>query len=315
MGDRHAIQQNLNGLLSKLDDSDPDMRYMSLNDLYGVLGNPNSAYLTHDQIASTKLAEGLLKALDDQHGDVQNQALKCLGPLVVRLSLDSLRMLLERLSNLTTSQTIDTSVPNTALRVIVTALPRPQPNQPPSSDAVSAYSAISHVLIPRLIGPVPSSSRRRSSITNGMLEKDPSKGFSSDAIDVVIQVASCFGTLLKEEELTALEKAVMSIIDNDTAGTVVTKRALAAISALVVHFSDTQFSTFITELVERFNSPQLSTVHQRHLIAAVGSLARTVPVKFGPHLPTLAPFIFLAVGENNVQPIQMNNMEPVSSVA
>ncbi|KAL4800698.1 glycoside hydrolase/deacetylase [Aspergillus venezuelensis] len=301
MGDRHAIQQNLNGLLSKLDDADPDMRYMSLNDLYSVLGNPNSAYLTHDQIASTKLAEGLLKALDDQHGDVQNQALKCLGPLVIRLSLDSLRMLLERLSNLTASQTIDTSVPNTALRVIVTALPRPQPNQPPSSDAVSAYSAISQVLIPRLIGPVPSSSRRRGSITKGMLEKDPSKGFSSDAIDVVIQVASCFGALLKEEELTALEKAVMSIIDNDTAGTVVTKRALAAISALVVHFSDAQFSTFVTELVERFNSSQLSTVHQRHLIAAVGSLARTVPAKFGPHLPTLAPFIFSAVGENNAQ--------------
>ncbi|KAL4863993.1 hypothetical protein BDV12DRAFT_20423 [Aspergillus spectabilis] len=300
MADRQAIQQNLNGLLSKLDDADPDMRYMSLNDLYGVLSNPSSAFLTHDQFSSTKLAEGLLKALDDQHGDVQNQALKCLGPLVVRLPLESLRMLLERLSNITTSQTIDTSVPNTALRVIVTALPRPQPNQTPSADATTAYSAVSQVLIPRLIGPSPSSSRRRGSVSKGMLEKDPTKGFSSDAIDVVIQVASCFGTLLKEGELTALEKAVMSIIDNDTAGTVVTKRALAAISALVLHFSDSQFATFVSELVERFNSPQLSTVHRRHLIAAAGSLARTVPTKFGSHLPTLAPFIFSAVGEDDL---------------
>ncbi|KAL5343539.1 TIP120 protein [Aspergillus crustosus] len=301
MADRQAIQQNVNGLLSKLDDADPDMRYMSLNDLYGVLSNPNSAYLTHDQFASAKLAEGLLKSLDDQHGDVQNQALKCLGPLVVRLPLESLRMLLERLSNITTSQTIDTSVPNTALRVIVTALPRPQPNQTPSTDATTAYSAVSQVLIPRLIGPSSSSSRRRGSVSKGMLENDPAKGFSSDAIDVVIQVASCFGTLLKEAELTALEKAVMSIIDNDTAGTVVTKRALAAISALVLHFSDAQFATFVSELVERFNSPQLSTVHRRHLIAAVGSLARTVPTKFGAHLPTLAPFIFSAVGEDELE--------------
>jgi hypothetical protein len=134
-----------------------------------------------------------------------------------------------------------------------------------------------------------------------MLEKDPAKGFSSDAIDVVIQVASCFGALLQESELTALERAVMSIIDNDTAGTVVTKRALAAISALVVYFSDEQFGIFVSELVERFNSPQLSTVHRRHLIAAVGCLARTVPTKFGPHLSTLAPFIFSAVGEDNLQ--------------
>ncbi len=210
-------------------------------------------------------------------------------------------MLLDKLSILTTSQTIDTSVPNTALRVIVTALPRPQSTQAPSPEATTAYSAVSQVLIPRLIGPVPSPSRRRGSVTKGMLEKDPAKGFSSDAIDVVIQVASCFGTLLSEEELTALEKAVMSIIDNDTAGTVVTKRALAAISALVLHFSDNQFATFVSELVERFNSPQLSTVHRRHLIAAVGSLARTVPAKFGPHLPTLAPFIFSAVGEEGLE--------------
>jgi hypothetical protein len=79
MADRQAVQQSVNGLLSKLDDADPDMRYMSLNDLYGVLNNPNSTYLSHDQYSATKLAEGLLKALDDQHGDVQNQALKWLG--------------------------------------------------------------------------------------------------------------------------------------------------------------------------------------------------------------------------------------------
>ena len=76
MADRQAVQQNLNGLLSKLDDPDPDMRYMSLNDLLGILNNPNSSFLAHDQFMSTRLADGLLKALDDQHGDVQNQALK-----------------------------------------------------------------------------------------------------------------------------------------------------------------------------------------------------------------------------------------------
>lgn len=76
MGDRQATQANLNGLLSKLDDPDPDMRYMSLNDLLGILSSQNSAYLAQDQYSSSKLADGLLKALDDQHGDVQNQALK-----------------------------------------------------------------------------------------------------------------------------------------------------------------------------------------------------------------------------------------------
>lgn len=76
MADRQAIQQNLNGLLLKLDDPDADLRYMSLNDLLGILNTPNSSFLSHDQPSALRLVDGLLKALDDQHGDVQNQALK-----------------------------------------------------------------------------------------------------------------------------------------------------------------------------------------------------------------------------------------------
>ena len=76
MVDRQITQQTIYSLLAKLDDPDADLRYMSLNDLYGILTNPNSSFLSHDRSTSTKLAEGLLKALDDQHGDVQNQALK-----------------------------------------------------------------------------------------------------------------------------------------------------------------------------------------------------------------------------------------------
>lgn len=69
-------QQTIFSLLSKLDDPDADLRYMSLNDLYDILTGSQSTFLSHDRGTSTKLAEGLLKSLDDQHGDVQNQALK-----------------------------------------------------------------------------------------------------------------------------------------------------------------------------------------------------------------------------------------------
>lgn len=76
MADRQVTQQNIHSLLGKLDDPDADLRYMSLNDLYTILTSQSSAFLQTDSRSSTKLADGLLKALDDQHGDVQNQALK-----------------------------------------------------------------------------------------------------------------------------------------------------------------------------------------------------------------------------------------------
>lgn len=229
--------------------------------------------------------------------------LHSLGPLALRLPPDSLPSLLENLTNMTTSQTTDTSVPNTALRVIVDTLPRPQTGQTVPASVLSAYSAVSKILIPRLTGPTQSNSGRRGSLVRGMLEKDPSKGFSSDAIDVLIKVVTCFGPLLKESELAALQEPVMAIIHNDTAGTTVTKRALAALSVLVLHFSDHQLNAFVKRLTETLSSPNITTVHRRNLIAAIGSIARSAPVKFGPHLDRLAPFVFSAVGEDGVQQV------------
>ena len=63
-------------LLPKLQDADPDIRYMSLNDVFSILSSPNSLFLLNDNVTSSNLADGLLKALEDQHGEVQNQALK-----------------------------------------------------------------------------------------------------------------------------------------------------------------------------------------------------------------------------------------------
>lgn len=192
-------------------------------------------------------------------------------------------------------------MPNTALRVIVDTLPHPQAGQPAPPNVITAYTAVSQVLVPRLIGPTPSTSGGRGSMVRGMMEKDPSRGFSSDAIDVLIKVVNCFGPLLQERELDGLQISVMAIIRNDTAGTVVTKRALTAISALVLHFSESQLNNFVATL-NKILSSNISLVQRRHLIAAVGAIARTAPAKFGPHLDTLVPFVFSAVGEENVTP-------------
>lgn len=320
MTDRQVIQQNILNLLTKLSDPDADLRFMSLNDLFDILTNPNSAFLTGDGHFSTNLANGLLKCLEDQHGDVQNQALKwyvhrvvsgedlqltghcdsSLGPMSLRLPADSLPPLLEKLANLTTSQTIDTSVPNAALRVIVDTLPHPQTGQAAPQNVLSAYSAVSQVLIPRLTGTTPSASGRRGSVVRGMLEKDPEKGFSSDALDVLIKVVKSFGPLLQEHELAALQAPVMAIFRDDTAGTVVTKRALTAIAALVLHFSDNQLNAFVRSLTETLSSSSITIVHRKHLIAAIGVIARAAPAKIGPHIPTLVPFVYAALGEDGV---------------
>ena len=83
MTDRQITQQTITSLLGKLRHPDSDLRYMSLNDLFGVLTSPQSTFISSDQRSAKALTDGLLLALDDQHGDVQNMALKW---YVMRLS-------------------------------------------------------------------------------------------------------------------------------------------------------------------------------------------------------------------------------------
>lgn len=75
MADKHSVINNLNALLGKFSDPDPDIRYMSLSDLYELLAS-QGAQVASESYFCTKIIDGLLKTLEDQNGEVQNQALK-----------------------------------------------------------------------------------------------------------------------------------------------------------------------------------------------------------------------------------------------
>ncbi|KAK4941932.1 hypothetical protein LTR10_018262 [Elasticomyces elasticus] len=283
--DRSSAQQSISSLLTKISDPDPDIRFMQLSDLTSVLQSPSTEYIHQDTHTAARLIEALLKALADQHGEVQNQALKCVGPLAARTPGDIIAPLIDKLTDLTNTD-IDLSIPNTALRTLIAALPHPQPNGlPPAGDVKDAYGAISKVLIPRLVGRVVLPSNKPvPQLPTGLLEKPKDKAYSSDAVDVMIEIVKCYGSLLQELELVALAKAVMTMIESPQAGSVVKKRALAGIGALLVHFNDAQVSSFVAALKESFQNGQLTTEHRKFLIATVGTLARSSPTKFGPYL-------------------------------
>ena len=75
MADKGTVINSLNALLGKFADPDPDIRYMSLNDLFELLAGPGAHHVCSESYYCTKIVDGLLKTLEDQNGEVQNQAL------------------------------------------------------------------------------------------------------------------------------------------------------------------------------------------------------------------------------------------------
>jgi hypothetical protein len=74
--DRNSTAQAVASILNKLNDPDPDIRFMQLSDLTNILNASSSEYFKTDAGSAGRVIEGLLKALADQNGEVQNQALK-----------------------------------------------------------------------------------------------------------------------------------------------------------------------------------------------------------------------------------------------
>lgn len=306
---------NVAQLLPKLSDADPDFRFMALSDLHDTLVVAHAGFLQHDEVTCAKTVEGLLSTLVDTNGEVQNQAVKCLGPFVNKIPDKILYPMIEKLSNLQTDSAVDQSIPSLALREVVVSLPRPVAGVARTKQVLEAYSAISRVLIPRLVGyhVIQPAQQGLPKVPQGMLQVDLEKGTDSNAIDVLIEVARCFGPLLQDVEIQALQKITFEILENDRASSMMKKKSVTAISTLAGYFPDQLLSSFLSRVIEHLRDAHLVRSKRKLYITILGSMARSVPThhscipyadkhrsiprKFGPYLKTLAPFVLSALSE------------------
>ena len=211
--------------------------------------------------------------------------------------------LIEKLSNLTTENSVDNSIPAMALRTVVITLPRPVTGISPSKEVAESYSAISRVLIPRLIGHLvlpPPAHMKLPPPPPGMLQINSDKEVDAEAVDVLIEVVRCFGPMLQAPEIESLQEVVLGILENERASSVVKKRAVVAVSILAVYLSDSLLSSFVSHLIESFRNVHLTLVQRRLYITILGSMARSIPLRFGPYLKTLAPFVLSALSQREL---------------
>ncbi|EEU44879.1 uncharacterized protein NECHADRAFT_105384 [Fusarium vanettenii 77-13-4] len=300
-----ATPQAVMGHVQKLGDSDPDFRFMSLNDLLQLLNNAKPDFLHHDYNIAARTVDSIIKTLDDQNGEVQNLAIKCLGPLVGKVPTPIIAPMIEKLSNLKLKNSVDNTVPSLALRSVIIALHRPVPGLPPTSEVQEAYNAVSRVLIPRLIGPGPKTRTPNNpnvplpSVPEGLLQNE--NDLNAEAVDVLIEVVRCFGPMLVQVEVEAMQEVVIQLLESEKGSSVVKKRAVVAISMLAVYLSEEHLEEVVNRITAGLSQNQSSPVTRRLYISILGSIARSIPARFGPHVPKAAPQILQALGDEELQ--------------
>ncbi|KUI52597.1 Cullin-associated NEDD8-dissociated protein 1, C-terminal part [Cytospora mali] len=297
----HTVVQ----LLGKLNDTDPDFRFMALNDLIAVFANAKNDMLHHDYNTAARTIDHVVKALDDQNGEVQNQAIKCLGPLVAKTPANLIAPLIEKLTTLKLQNSVDNSVPALALRNVIEALPRPQPGVPPTKDVTEAYISISRVLMPRLLGRTPQAVKSSSNVRLPPPEQSMIEGeglFNPDAVDVIIEVVKCFGVMLSPyDEVQALQEVIITLLDNKKATSAVRKKAVIALSILAVYLLDEQLVAFLDRAVTVLKDPKSDPVTQRLYLTIMGSMARSIPYRFGMHIGNVVQLTLAFLAEEDLQ--------------
>lgn len=230
-------------------------------------------------------------------------ALKSLGALTLKIPFDILVILMDKLTNLKTTNSVDNSIHTTAIRKVILSLPHPINGIPPSRLTQDGYAAISKILIPRLVGQamIPQGQGNQACSSPGMLETDSEKGVNSDAIDVLVEVIRCFGPLLQDAEKQSLQNAILTIFDSNRIGFLMKKKAVIGISNLAFYLSDRSLSAFMSSIIERLQTSHISLANRRLLITMLGSLAQSIPEQLGPYLKTLAPLVLSALNEEDYE--------------
>ncbi|KAI1767464.1 TIP120-domain-containing protein [Hypoxylon sp. FL1150] len=293
--------QVINGLLAKLSDPDSDFRFMSLNDLHQILTKQKAEFLLHDYNLSSRINDSVIKALDDQNGEVQNLAVKCIAPLVTVIPIPVLATLLEKLSTLEMTNSVDNSIPSLALRNAISSLPRPVRGVVPSRNVMETYNVVSRNLIPRILGYSgnQTGAQQAPAEQRGILDK--SKEPTAESVDVLIEIVRCFGPLLQALEVEKLQDVVLQAMERPSTPSQVKKRAVVALAILAPYLTDAVLDTLIGKVENALKQPKLSSVMRRLYISIMGSLARSIPFKFGKQLPQLIGFVLSPLSEEELQ--------------
>lgn len=223
-----------------------------------------------------------------------------LGPLVKKLPGQLTAPMMEKLSSLKLKNSVDNSVAYLALRTVIEAFPRPIPGVTPGREVLEAYASISRILIPRFLGRHTSlkDSKSASLLSEGVLTSDE---VTPDAVDVVIEVVRCFGTVLNVVETEALQDAVVNLLEKEKGNSAVKKRAVVALSMLAHYLSSDMLNKFIDRASAALASSDITPVTRRLYINVLGSMARSIPQRFGRHVNTLAPYVLQVLGEDELQ--------------
>ncbi|KAI3912613.1 hypothetical protein MKW92_005460 [Papaver armeniacum] len=251
----------ISGILEKMTGKDKDFRYMATSDLLNELSKDG---FRADHDLELKISMTVLQQLDDQSGDVSGLAVKCLAPLVKKVSEGAVLEMTEKLCDkLLNGKDQHRDTASIAMKTIVSEI---------TSTIVAQRILVS--LSPQLV--------------KGITADGMTTEIRCECLDILCDVLHRFGNLMTTDHGLLLNSLLSQLSSNQAS---VRKKAISCIASLASSLSDDLLATATVKVVQLLKNKSQKSEMIRTNIQMVGALSRSVGYRFGPHLGDAVPVL------------------------
>ncbi|KAL1465382.1 hypothetical protein WDU94_004961 [Cyamophila willieti] len=248
-------------LLEKMTSSDKDFRFMATNDLMSELQKDS---IKLDDDSERKVVKMLLRLLEDKNGEVQNLAVKCLGPLVNKVKEFQVETIVDALcSNMVSDKEQLRDISSIGLKTVISELPL-------GSNALAANVC-----------------RRITGKLSTAIEKQEDVSVQLEALDILSDLLSRFGALLPSFHFVILNALLPQLSSPRQA---VRKRTIVALSHLVMSCNLQLYTKLIDFLIEGLTTNK-STSTNRTYVQCFAAICRQAGHRFAEHIERVMPLV------------------------
>ncbi|CAK9808310.1 Cullin-associated NEDD8-dissociated protein 1 [Anthophora quadrimaculata] len=256
-----SVSYQIANLLEKMTSSDKDFRFMATNDLMSELQKDN---IKLDDDSERKVVKMLLKLLEDKNGEVQNLAVKCLGPLVNKVKEYQVETIVDALcSNMVSDKEQLRDISSIGLKTVISELPL-------------GSSALVANVCKRITGRLSSA-----------IEKQEDVSVQLEALDIVADLLSRFGALLITFHSIILAALLPQLSSPRQA---VRKRTIVALSHLLTSSNNYLYNKLLDHLLEGLCTQTAKNVIRTY-IQCIASICRQAGHRFGEQIERVMPLI------------------------
>uniref|UniRef100_A0A3P8Y8P3 TATA-binding protein interacting (TIP20) domain-containing protein n=1 Tax=Esox lucius TaxID=8010 RepID=A0A3P8Y8P3_ESOLU len=248
-----SASYHISNLLEKMTSSDKDFRFMATNDLMSELQKDS---IKLDDDSERKVVKMILKLLEDKNGEVQNLAVKCLGPLVSKVKEYQVETIVDTLcTNMLSDKEQLRDISSIGLKTVIGELP-----------PASSGSALAASVCKKITGRLTSA-----------IAKQEDVSVQLEALDIMADMLCRQGGLLVNFHPSILSCLLPQLTSPRLA---VRKRTIIALGHLVMSCGNLVFVDLIEHLLSELSrNESMSTT--RTYIQSIAAISRQAGHRIG----------------------------------